>query len=185
MANLTESDSKNNVDVDYLQAERMIAKYAWYYSSAAAEVDDLKQVGRIAVWRSIPRYRERGVGSLSNYSRRAVTVAMLQYIRRNCYLIKVPDEADQRQRPSVMSLEDVANYRPPEVGRTYLDVPAHIDLIRAVTGLSPEYRSVIWLELQGYTFVEIAKIVGLHERNVRRRRERALEQLRALIKESQ
>jgi DNA-directed RNA polymerase specialized sigma24 family protein len=79
------------------------------------------------------------------------------------------DKCDLNRERSLVSSRDGEAEEPADPSPPPVEVAiAHERLDSLVLGQSAKYRKIIQLRLQGHTFADIAYIVRMHERTVRR-----------------
>lgn len=156
-----------------------------------AEVEDLQQVGRLAVLRWAPEFRIGGMSERA-YIWMKVRRAMSNYIRANHSLVRVPADKFRQLRMPVYSLQ----VKLPGQDREWLEMLAaepseaaacegELRLLkRALRSLSPREVEVIERRFfKGEILKAIATDMQVHPERVRQIQNEALERLRKRLRE--
>lgn len=137
---------------DWLQEHGRIIHHVVNGFAAGADREDLRQEVLLAVWKSIPSFREQAKSSTYLYR-----------VCHNSALLWTRTERNYRQR-----VERFGNESPTEAaatGKTVADERL-AELYAAIRALKPLDRSLILLFLDGLSYREIAGVLGLTESNV-------------------
>lgn len=120
--------------------------------AAGEDRNDLLQEILLAVWRSIPAFREQ-----------AKVTTYLYRVSHNAALLWIRTEKNYRRR-----LERFATFAPSEfAGEPDLLGDDRLEgLYSAIRMLKPVDRSLILLSLDGFSYREMAEVLGLSESNV-------------------
>jgi RNA polymerase sigma factor (sigma-70 family) len=158
----------------------MDAVYAFAYrlSSDATEAEDLLQETFMKAWRFADRYTEETNAK-----------AWLFRICRNAF---INGYRAQKSQPYKVDYEDIVVYHnEDEPGTTnYLDLHEEMgqqlmgdEVTLAINALKPEFRVVVLLDLEDFTYEEIAAIAGIPIGTVRSRLHRSRQLLADKLRE--
>ncbi len=144
---------------------------------------DLSQEVFIKLWRSLPNWR--GDCKFSTYVYKICVNASLDFLRANAErthetLYLKPDE-DGEERPLELADESISHS--PEARLEQNETAAMVRA--AIDRLSPEQREAITLrDLDGYSYEEIAEMLGIGIGTVKSRISRARTSLREILSEA-
>ena len=141
-----------------------LSRLAGSYTRDPGDRDDLLQEILVAIWRALPRFR--GECSERTFIFRIAHNRAIAYITRQ----RLP-RADEDQD---LEIED-ARPNPEEALSTEQQGRRLID---AVQSLPVNQRQVVTLMLEGFSYAEIADVLGITETNVGARLTRARQMLR-------
>ena len=154
---------------DWLKEYGRIIHHAVNGFAAGTDRDDLRQEVLLAVWKSIPSFREQAKASTYLYR-----------VCHNAALLWSRTERNYRQR-----VERFGNESPSEeaiTGETGTDERL-AELYAAIRALKPLDRSLILLFLDGLSYREMAGVLGLTESNVGVKLNRIKNQLTQTLRE--
>ncbi len=152
----------------------LIARVAATYEKDRALQEDLIQDISLVVWRALDRHNSteeqfRGESSLKTY------IARIAHNRAVDHVIK-----EQRTQNGSQEYDESSDsFSPAESSHEQA-----LDLMTGLHKLKISYRQVIALQLEGFTFGEIATTLGLNEDAVAQRASRARQQLARLMNRS-
>lgn len=142
----------------------MIRRIALSYESAPDLADELVQEIYVAIWRALPSFR--GEATLRTFLARIATNRAVTHVAR---AMKVPRSVELNgQIPSGMASQE---HRAIARDRRAL-------LITAVRQLPLKYRQPVMLVLEGMTFEEVGRVLGITSNAVGVRMSRAKQLLR-------
>jgi RNA polymerase sigma-70 factor (ECF subfamily) len=145
-----------------------LARLAASYARRASEHDDLFQEIAFAIWRALPGFR--GECSDRTFVFRIAHNRGISYLARR----RTPTGADDEER-------ELPDGRPnPEQALSANEESER--LVGAVQSLPVAHRQVMTLALEGFSYGEIADVLGISETNVGARLTRARQMLRELLK---
>jgi RNA polymerase sigma-70 factor (ECF subfamily) len=146
-----------------------LARLAASYAQRASEHDDLFQEMAFAIWRALPRFR--GECSERTFVFRIAHNRGISYLARR----RTATGADGEEA-------DLPDRRPnPEQALSATEEGER--LARAVQRLPVAHRQVVTLALEGFSYGEIANVLGISETNVGARLTRARQMLRERLKQ--
>jgi RNA polymerase sigma-70 factor (ECF subfamily) len=158
---------------DDIVSEHSARIYRWAYrlTGNAHDAEDLTQDVFVRVFRSLSTYRP---GSFEGWLHRITTNLFLDGVRRTSRARTWPlDEVSAAQR---LAASD------PDPGQAAHDARLDADLQAALDALSPEFRAVVLLaDLDGRSYDEISRLLGIKSGTVRSRLHRGRRQLRAAL----
>lgn len=149
----------------------LIARVAATYERDSALQEDLIQDISLVIWRALDSNEEqfRGESSLKTY------IAKIAHNRAVDHVIK-----EQRTQNDSQEYDESSDaFSPPDSKHEQA-----LDLMTGLHKLKLSYRQVIALQLEGFTFGEIAATLGLNEDAVAQRASRARQQLVRLMNRS-
>ena len=147
-----------------------LARLAASYARRASEHDDLFQEIAFALWRALPGFR--GECSERTFVFRIAHNRGISYLARR----RPPTGANDEER-------ELPDRRPtPEQALSANEESER--LARAVQSLPVGHRQVVTLALEGFSYGEIADVLGISETNVGARLTRARQMLRELLKQN-
>lgn len=137
--------------------------------AAGADREDLRQEVLLAVWKSIPSFREQAKASTYLYR-----------VSHNAALVWTRTQRNYRRR-----VERFGSEIPTEetFGETVTDERL-AELYAAIRALKPVDRSLILLFLDGLSYREMAAVLGLTESNIGVKLNRIKNQLTQTLKET-
>jgi RNA polymerase sigma-70 factor (ECF subfamily) len=137
------------------------------YTKSMADAEDVLQEGFVKVFKNLHQYK--GEGELGGWIRRIMVTTAINYLKKNeRYQTELLFEGE--------SLHAVTTEAHPEIK---LEARALAELIRQ---LPPGYQTIFNLHaVEGYTHVEIGKLLGIHEGTSRSQYARARSLLIAWI----
>ncbi|EDM80887.1 RNA polymerase sigma-70 factor, ECF subfamily protein [Plesiocystis pacifica SIR-1] len=142
-----------------------ISRLAASYGRTPAEREDLEQDIALALWRALPTFR--GESSLSTFVHRVARYSCFRTLRK--------------RRPTALEIfEDGEELRDTETcpESAVLHEDDRRRMLDALAKLPDNLESTISLHLRGLSYAEIAKALGITERNVSVRISRARQRLR-------
>ena len=136
------------------------------YTKSMADAEDVLQEGFIKVFRNLNQYK--GNGELGGWIRRIMVTTAINYLKKNeRYQTELVFEAE--------SLHAITDYNP----EIRIETKALAELIRQ---LPPGYQTIFNLHaVEGYSHVEIGKLLGINEGTSRSQYARARGLLMAWI----
>jgi RNA polymerase sigma factor (sigma-70 family) len=144
-----------------------LSRLAASYARRASEHDDLFQEIAFAIWRALPGFR--GEASERTFVFRIAHNRGISYLARR----RTPADADNDEK-------ELPDTRPnPEEVLSANEESER--LARAVRRLPVGHRQVVTLALEGFSYGEIADVLGISETNVGARLTRARQTLRELL----
>lgn len=147
------------------------------------ELDDLIQVGHVALCTASDRYsQQRGV-AFATYAKFRVRGAILDHLRDQCrHNAEVPLEGDQEGDGDEDAIHqgDAIHHHQGAEAAIHQGAEAG-ELRRAIAQLPRAQRRVMQLSLEGYTYAEIADRTGTTFGAVYRANGRALKRLRKIL----
>ena len=151
----------------------LLVKVVRSFAEGPADQDDLFQEILLQVWLSLPNFREN-----------SKTTTWLYRVALNTALAWKRSEKKRRHRQGAPSIADVAaphaSSKAAERNDRLVD-----QLYAAIRVLRPAKRALVVLFLDGFTYREIAEVVGISESNVGVSLNRIKKQLAASIKEEE
>jgi RNA polymerase sigma-70 factor, ECF subfamily len=149
----------------------LLVKVVRSFAEARADQDDLFQEILLQVWLSLPNFR--------NDSK---PTTWLYRIAFNTALAWKRTEKKRRRRQGSLSISDVAAPSDPSAEAQHNDRIVD-QLYVAIRALPPAKRALVVLYLDGFTYREIADVVGISESNVGVSLNRIKKGLAATVKE--
>ena len=149
----------------------LLVKVVRSFAEGPADQDDLFQEVLLQVWLSMPNFRDD-----------SKPTTWLYRVALNTALAWKRSEKKRRHRPGSPSISDVAapNVSSVEAERNDRLVD---QLYAAIRALQPAKRALVVLFLDGFTYREIAEVVGISESNVGVSLNRIKKELAATVKE--
>lgn len=144
-----------------------LSRLAGSYVRGAGDCDDLLQEIIVAIWRALPRFR--GECSERTFVFRIAHNRAIAHITRR-RLPLADEEADIEIEDARPNPEEALSTE--QQGRRLMD---------AVQSLPVNHRQVVTLMLEGFSYAEIAEVLGITETNVGARLTRARQMLRHLL----
>ena len=144
-----------------------LSRLAGSYARGPADRDDLLQEIIVAIWRALPRFR--GECSERTFVFRIAHNRAIAHITRR-RLPLADEEADIEIEDARPNPEEALSTE--QQGRRLMD---------AVQSLPVNHRQVVTLMLEGFSYAEIAEVLGITETNVGARLTRARQMLRHLL----
>ncbi len=136
------------------------------YASDANEAKDILQEGFIRIFTHLKQYK--GSGALIGWMKRVVVTTSLNYIKKHRKEITNPIEF------SINTMDD--NF---DSTTSYIDTK---EILKAFMLLPYSYRTILGLHVvEGYSYKEISKIIGIEEVACRTRVHRAKIKLKNII----
>ncbi|HWB07688.1 MAG TPA: RNA polymerase sigma factor [Pirellulales bacterium] len=150
----------------------LLLKVVRSFAEGPADQDDLFQEILLQVWLSLPSFRAD-----------SKPTTWLYRVALNTALAWKRTEKKQRHRQGPFSISDVAAPRVPSADgeRNHRVVD---QLYAAIHALPPAKRALVVLYLDGFTYREIADVVGISESNVGVSLNRIKKELAATIREN-
>ena len=149
----------------------LLLKVVRSFAGEPADQDDLFQEVLLQVWLSLPNFRDD-----------SKPTTWLYRVAFNTALTWKRTEKKQRRNLTFLSVADVAVPSPPsaeaEESNRILD-----RLYAAIRALLPAKRALVVLFLDGFSYREIAEVVGISENNVGVSLNRIKKELAASVKE--
>ena len=138
--------------------------------------DDLEQEARLRLWTALRR--ERPIGNLASYIYRVAASATIDAIRR------LKARREQQLDAAAADEPGALPPAPAEEGEKALERKRLLEKVEAVLGgLEPRRVQVVRLHLQGFTTIEMARLLGTTEPSARNLLSRALKELRGRLEE--
>ena len=139
-----------------------------------SEAEDLSQ----RVWLKIIEVAKRG-----GYSRtgKATFRTYLFTVARNLFIDEVRSKKSKGQHAGGDTLADIEDRRVPSIEALTDSVLASSKLYAAMRGIPPEQREVLTMWAEGFSFDEIAAVVGAPRNTVIGRKRYGLEKLQAAL----
>ena len=161
-------DRQNEIFTDWLEKYKaIIFKIIRAYAFTDMDREDLFQEITLQVWRSIPAFREEALPSTWIY-RIALNVA-IKWVRkeRQRHRMTAPDDPDLQDGPNPPDALHILHENPSGLG----GVPPREDerlawLYAQIHELNEIDRSLALLMLDGFSYREMAVILGITESNV-------------------
>jgi RNA polymerase sigma factor (sigma-70 family) len=178
LAQLQDKLFNNIFERELLPHADTLLTFAIRYTSDYARAEDLVQETYLKAWRSIHKYE---AGSNAK--------AWLCTILKNLF---INEYRSSKNIPFKVDLEDVIYYHNDDeaTSNRYADLneESHTQLIgdevaEAINSLKDIYRVVVLLDLQGFTYAEIAAIVDIELNTVRSRLNRGRAALATTLRE--
>jgi RNA polymerase sigma factor (sigma-70 family) len=144
-----------------------LGRLASSYTRTTGEREDLLQEIAFAIWGALPRFR--GECSERTFVYRIAHNRAIAYLSRRRLPVADPDAS--------LEIEDVT----PDPERTLSREQQARRLLRAIHRLPVTYAQVVTLTLEGFSYDEIADVLGISESNVGARLTRARTMLRTLM----
>jgi RNA polymerase sigma-70 factor (ECF subfamily) len=133
----------------------LLLKVVRSFANGPTDADDLFQEILLQVWLSLPGFRAESKETTWLY-RVALNTALAWHRR----------EKPHRSRQSTLSLATVAADSGREPGDALVSREAVDQLYAAIRALPPPKRALVLLYLDGFSYAEIAEVVGISETNV-------------------
>jgi RNA polymerase sigma-70 factor, ECF subfamily len=149
----------------------LLLKVVRSFAEGLADQDDLFQEILLQVWLSLPNFRDD-----------SKPTTWLYRVALNTALAWKRTEKKRRQRQGSLSISDIAA---PSVSSAEAERNNRIveELYAAIRAQPPAKRALVVLYLDGFTYREIAEVVGISESNVGVSLNRIKKDLAAAIKE--
>jgi RNA polymerase sigma-70 factor, ECF subfamily len=149
----------------------LLVKVVRSFAEGPADQDDLFQEILLQVWLSLPNFRED-----------SKPTTWLYRVALNTALSWKRNEKKRRHRQGSPSISDVAA---PNVSSADAERNDRLvdQLYAAIRALQPAKRALVVLFLDGFTYREIAEVVGISESNVGVSLNRIKKELAATVKE--
>ncbi|GAC16508.1 RNA polymerase sigma factor [Aliiglaciecola lipolytica] len=148
-----------------LQYAPLLARIAATYEADLGLREDLIQDISLAVWRALETFR--GDSSVKTF------IAKVAHNRSVDHVLR---ESRRNKNLSNESVDDLQN-----LTSNTTNQEKHLDLMSAIRQLALGYRQIITMQLEGFTQLEIASVLGLSEAAVAKRAGRARQQLEQLL----
>lgn len=148
-----------------LQYAPLLARIAATYEADLGLREDLIQDISLAVWRALETFR--GDSSVKTF------IAKVAHNRSVDHVLR---ESRRNKNLSNESVDDLQN-----LTSNTTNQEKHLDLMSAIRQLALGYRQIITMQLEGFTQLEIASVLGLSEAAVTKRAGRARQQLEQLL----
>ena len=149
----------------------LLVKVVRSFAEGPADQDDLLQEILLQVWLSLPNFRDE-----------SKPTTWLYRVALNTALAWKRSEKKRRRRQDSLSISDVAAPSITSVGAKRNDRVVD-QLYAAIRALQPAKRALVVLYLDGFTYREIADVVGISESNVGVSLNRIKKELAATVKE--
>ncbi len=145
------ADEQQRIFDNWLRKHQgVLFKVVRAYASSSAERDDLFQEIALQVWRSVPRYR--GDAAVTTWLYRVALFAALTWVRK-----------ERRHYDGRESLDHIT----PLLANTDAPTDPRLDwLYEQIGRLHPVDRSLVVLYLEGFSYKEVAGMLGITESNV-------------------
>ena len=155
----------------------LLVKVVRSFAEAPADQDDLFQEILLQVWQSLPNFRDD-----------SKPTTWLYRVALNTALAWKRDEKKQRRNLSSLSISDgAASFDVAAPGDTSPEAQRNDRIVEqlyaAIRALPPARRALVVLYLDGFTYREIADVVGISESNVGVSLNRIKKDLAATVKE--
>ena len=150
----------------------LLVKVVRSFAEGPADQDDLFQEVLLQVWLSMPNFRDD-----------SKPTTWLYRVALNTALAWKRSEKKRRHRQSLPSISDVAA---PDVSSAEAERNDRLvdQLYGAIRALQPAKRALVVLFLDGFTYREIAEVVGISESNVGVSLNRIKKELATSVKEN-
>ena len=151
----------------------LLLKVVRSFAESPDDADDLFQEILLQVWLSLPNFRDE-----------SKPTTWLYKVAFNTALAWKRGENKRWQRQGSLSISDVV---PPSVSSAETERNDHIveQLYAAIRALPPAKRALVVLYLDGFSYREIAEVVGISESNVGVSLNRIKKELAATVKEDE
>ncbi|WP_342805640.1 sigma-70 family RNA polymerase sigma factor [Alteromonas sp. M12] len=143
----------------------LLARIAATYEADLGLREDLIQDISLAVWRALETFR--GDSSIKTFIARVAHNRSVDHVLR------------ESRRNNNLSDENIDDLQTMSPNATHQD--KHLDLMSALRQLTLGHRQIITMQLEGFTQLEIASVLGLSEAAVAKRASRARQQLEQLL----
>jgi RNA polymerase sigma-70 factor, ECF subfamily len=149
----------------------LLVKIVRSFAEGPADEDDLFQEILLQMWMALPSFREE-----------CKPTTWLYRVGLNTALAWKRSEKKRRRRHSVLSVSELAAQAP---ASTVAERNGQLidRLYEAIRELPPAKRAIVVLYLDGFTYREIAEVVGISESNVGVSLNRIRQRLSASMKE--
>ena len=151
----------------------LLVKVVRSFADGPADQDDLLQEILLQVWLSLPNFRDE-----------SKPTTWLYRVALNTALAWKRGEKKRRQRHDSFSISDVAAPSEPSTEAARNDRVVD-QLYAAIRALQPSKRALVVLYLDGFSYREIAEVVGISESNVGVSLNRIKKELAATVKEDE
>lgn len=151
----------------------LLVKVVRSFAEGPADQDDLFQEVLLQVWQSLPNFRED-----------SKPTTWLYRVALNTALAWKRGEKKRRFRQGSLSISDVAAPSDPSAEAERNDRIVE-QLYTAIRALPPAKRALVVLYLDGFSYREIAEVVGISESNVGVSLNRIKKDLAATVKEDE
>jgi RNA polymerase sigma-70 factor (ECF subfamily) len=149
----------------------LLLKVVRSFAEGPAEQDDLFQEILLQVWLSLPNFRDD-----------SQPTTWLYRVAFNTALAWKRSEKKHRRRMTSVSIADVAVPSPPSAEAEQNNLILN-RLYAAIRALPPAKRALVVLFLDGFSYREIAEVIGITETNVGVSLSRIKKELAASVKE--
>ncbi|MEP4890943.1 MAG: sigma-70 family RNA polymerase sigma factor [Aliiglaciecola sp.] len=153
------------IDEILQQYAPLLARIAATYEADLGLREDLIQDISLAVWRALETFR--GDSSVKTFIARVAHNRAVDHVLR---------ESRHNKNLSNEDIDDVQIISP-----NVSNQDKQLDLMSALRHLNLKYRQIITMQLEGFTQLEIASVLGLSEAAVAKRASRARQQLEQLL----
>jgi RNA polymerase sigma factor (sigma-70 family) len=178
IANHEAARQRRIFEQEFLPLMDAVYAFAYRLSADATEAEDLLQETFMKAWRFADRYTEETNAK-----------AWLFRICRNAF---INGYRTQKNQPYKVDYEDIVVYHNEDEpsGTNYLDLHEEMgqqlmgdEVTLAINALRPEFRIVVLLDLEDFTYEEIAAIAGIPIGTVRSRLHRSRQLLAEKLRE--
>jgi len=151
----------------------LLVKVVRSFAEGPADQDDLFQEVLLQVWLSMPNFRDD-----------SKPTTWLYRVALNTALAWKRSEKKRRHRQSLPSISDVAA---PDVSSAEAERNDRLvdQLYAAIRALEPAKRALVVLFLDGFTYREMAEVIGISESNVGVSLNRIKKELATAVKEDE
>ncbi|MBU2878318.1 RNA polymerase sigma factor [Aliiglaciecola lipolytica] len=143
----------------------LLARIAATYEADLGLREDLIQDISLAVWRALETFR--GDSSIKTFIARVAHNRSVDHVLR------------ESRRNNNLSDENIDDLQTMSSNATHQD--KQLDLMSALRQLTLGHRQIITMQLEGFTQLEIASVLGLSEAAIAKRASRARQQLEQLL----
>lgn len=141
------------------------------YTGSREDAEDVLQEGFIKVFRDLNQYR--GEGSLEGWVRKVILRTTFDFLRRTKRMIKTTDISESEYK---LASEEIVFEEGNETAK---------GLIKLMRKLPPGFRTVLNLYvLEGYTYPQIAEVLGISVGTSKSQLNRAKKYMRALLEKN-
>jgi len=165
--------------------ERFVFNIVYQHVGAGEEVEDIAQEIFLRIFRFIKKFRRDC--SLETWIYKVALNCIRSYRKRQSLFFRIfvhrpKDNESSDQSPPYETMLGMGGHQAREADWHENEMIVH-EIIAAVRSLPPMFREVFLMrEIEGYSYEEIAKIIGISTGTVKSRLNRARELLRRKVK---
>jgi RNA polymerase sigma factor (sigma-70 family) len=178
MAELQDKMFMNIFDQELMPQADALLTFAMRYTSDYARAEDLVQETYLKAWRSIGSFQ-----SGSNAKAWLCTILKHLFINEYRSLKNQPRKVDFEDIVTYHNEDEPSNPRYSDLYNENHTQSMGDEIAEAINGLKDIYRLVVLLDLQGFTYAEIAAIAGIKLNTVRSRLNRGRAELAITLRE--